>query len=82
VAAAEIGLSIAAVGRRDYIAAEAALRRVLKQDPGHTTACLQLARVLVLTGRRQEGMRFAETARRLGASDEVVQAAAQGMAFA
>ena len=81
VASAEIGLSIAAVGRRDYIAAEAALRRILKQDPGHATACLQLARVLSLTGRQQEAQRFADTARRLGASDEAVQAAGQGRAF-
>ena len=81
VAAAEIGLSIAAVGRRDYIAAEAALRRVLKHDPGHTTAYLQLARVLALTSRRQEAQRLAETARRLGASEEAVQAAARGAAF-
>ncbi len=81
VASAEIGLSIAAVGRRDYIAAEAALRRILRQDPGHATACLQLARVLALTGRQQEAQRFADTARRLGASDEAVHAAGQGRAF-
>ncbi len=80
-AAAEIGLSIAAVGRRDFIAAEAALRRVLKQDPGRTTAYLQLARVLALTGRRPEADRLAETARRLGASEDTVRAARDGAAF-
>ena len=66
-AAAEIGLSLVAESRRDFLEAEAALRRALKADPGRWAAYVRLARLYTITSRHAEAAAAAATARRLSA---------------
>jgi tetratricopeptide (TPR) repeat protein len=67
-AAAEIGLSMTALARIDYRAAEAALQRARAIDPGRAPIYLQLALVYKQTGRPLEAQNAIAFARRLGAS--------------
>ncbi len=75
---AEIGLAIAATGRRDFMTAEAGLHRARKREPGRPAIWLQLAQVYARSGRKAEAARMAETARRAGASWVLADAAAAG----
>ena len=82
-AAAEIGLSLVAESRRDFLEAEAALRRALKADPGRWAAYVQLARLYTMTSRHREAAAAAATARRLGAPADLApepQGVAEGAA--
>lgn len=67
---AEIGLAMTEMSDRNYIAAEARLRRVLAADPGRAAVRLQLAWIFNRTGRPKEAQAMAAAARRLGASAE------------
>jgi tetratricopeptide (TPR) repeat protein len=64
---AEIGVAMTAMMRRDFLAAEAALKRAIDQDPGRAAIYQTLAQIYTDTGRRQEAERMTQIARRLGA---------------
>jgi tetratricopeptide (TPR) repeat protein len=76
-ASAEVGLGLTAIARLDFLAAEAALRRALRHDPGRAAAYLQPGYVHARTDRRPEAARLAETAKRLGAAPSMTSAAAE-----
>lgn len=65
---AEIGVAMTAMARRDYLAAEAALKRAINHDPGRATIYQILADIYGETGRQQEAERMTTIARRLGAN--------------
>ena len=67
-ASAEIGLSMTAMARHDYLAAEAALQRALKQDPGRAAIYVQLAHLYKRTSRHAQAASVSAIAKRLGAS--------------
>ncbi|MFI4964638.1 MAG: alkaline phosphatase family protein [Caulobacterales bacterium] len=77
-AAAAVGLGMAAASRRDFRAAEDALLRALKIDPGRPAVYLQLAYVYARTARRPEAREAAQRAVALGASQAQSDAALQG----
>jgi tetratricopeptide (TPR) repeat protein len=63
---AEIGIAVTAMSRRDFRAAEAALKRAIAHDPGRAAIYQTLAQVYDETGRQKEAERMTEIARRLG----------------
>ena len=75
---AEIGMAIAAAGRRDFLEAEVMLNRAKRREPGRPAVWLQLAQIYARSGRKAEAERMAETARRLGAAPALAGAAAAG----
>lgn len=75
---AEIGLAMGAVARRDFMAAEQALRRALALDPGRPTIHLQLAQTYARSGRKVEAAGSAAMAMRLGVPRDVAEAAQEG----
>jgi hypothetical protein len=75
---AEIGLAITASARRDFISAEEALQRALASDPGRPAVYLQLAQVYARTARYGQADQALGAARRLGASEALVDAAREG----
>jgi Tfp pilus assembly protein PilF len=75
---AEVGLGMALASRRDFRAAEDALVRALKIDPGRAAAHLQLALVYGRTARQEEAQRAAAKAVSLGATPSQAQAALEG----
>lgn len=75
---AQIGLAIGAVARRDFMAAEQALRRALALDPGRPTIHLQLAQTYARSGRKAEAAGSAAMAMRLGVPRDLADAAAAG----
>jgi tetratricopeptide (TPR) repeat protein len=77
-ASAYVGLGVAASARRDFIAAEKALREALRLDPGRPAVHLQLAQVYAATGRREEARLAADTARALGVADSQAAEAEAG----
>ncbi|MGH6991914.1 MAG: hypothetical protein ACRED8_00400, partial [Caulobacteraceae bacterium] len=77
-ASAHIGLSLTALARRDYGAAEAAARLALALDPGRPAVHLQLSRLCALTGRPVQAERHAADAVRLGADPKMAKAAKAG----
>jgi tetratricopeptide (TPR) repeat protein len=77
-ATAEVGLAMAAAARRDFRAAEEALLRALKIDPGRPAAYLQLANIYSRTARRAEALRAAQAAVAAGAAQAQADAALQG----
>lgn len=77
-ASAEIGLSMTALARRDFMSAEAGLLRALKTDPGRPAAYLQLAQTYARSGRKAEAGRAAAAALCLGAPPAMVAAAREG----
>lgn len=77
-AAAELGLSMTALSRRDFIAAEQAAHRALGFDPGWPSPYLQLAYVYARTARQEEAARAAAAAVRLGADKAAADAAREG----
>jgi hypothetical protein len=76
--AAEIGIAMGALDRRDFMTAESALRRALKQDPGRPALYLHLAQIYARTARKPEAARYADIALRLGAPAAVADAARTG----
>ncbi len=76
--AAEIGLAMVAMTRRDFVTAEAALRRARRLDPGRPAIALQMAQLYARTGRTLEAGQAAEIALRLGAPSAMVEAARFG----
>jgi len=64
---AEIGMAITATMRRDFLTAEAALKRAIGHDPGRAALYQTLAQVYDETGREGEAGRMMKIARRLGA---------------
>jgi Tfp pilus assembly protein PilF len=74
-ASAEIGMAMAALDRRDFIAAESALLRARRHDPGRPAIYLQLARLYATTARRVEADRCVATAVRLGAPEALARLA-------
>ena len=68
MAAAEVGLAMAAEQRRDFRLAEQALGRAIKLDPGRPAAFLQLAQIYARTARRAEAAQAADRAIALGPS--------------
>jgi predicted Zn-dependent protease len=77
-AMAEVGLGMALASRRDFRAAEDALVRALKIDPGRAAAYLQLALVYGRTARRDEAQRAAAKAVSLGATPSQAEATLEG----
>jgi hypothetical protein len=75
---AEIGMAMGAGARRDFMAAEQALVRALKIDPGRPAIYLQLAQTYARTARRAEAERSAAMAMRLGAPPILADAAMAG----
>ena len=75
---AQIGLSMTAMARRDFPAAEAALQRARDQDPGRATIYLQLAQLYARTARTVQAGQMADIALRLGAAETLTQAAREG----
>ncbi len=73
-----VGLALGAVARRDFMAAETALQRALKQDPGRPAIYLQLAQTYARTARKAEAARVAAIAVRLGAPPAMAAAARAG----
>ena len=69
-AAAEIGVAIAAMARRDFIAAEEALQRAVTQDPGRAAIYQTMREVYAQTGRKAQAVHMEKIARRLGAGAE------------
>jgi Tfp pilus assembly protein PilF len=67
---AEIGTAITAMMRHDFLGAEAALKRAIKQDPGRAQVYQTLAQVYDETDRKVEAERMMTIARRLGADDK------------
>jgi predicted Zn-dependent protease len=65
---AEIGIALTATMRRDFLAAEAALRRAIEHDPGRATIYQTLSQVYAETGRQEEAERMTKIARSLGAA--------------
>jgi tetratricopeptide (TPR) repeat protein len=76
---AHLGAAMAASELGDLTQAEAHLGEVLKRDPGHAVARLELARVLARAGRRAEAFVAAAEAERLGASAQAAAAARRGL---
>jgi Tfp pilus assembly protein PilF len=64
---AETGMAITAMTRRDFLSAEAALKRAISRDPGRVPVYQTLARVYDATAREWEAEQMKEIARRLGA---------------
>jgi predicted Zn-dependent protease len=64
-AAAEIGMAMVAMAKRDFLEAEAALRRAASHEPGRAMTYETLARVYRETGRKSQAERTSEIARRL-----------------
>ncbi|MDB5497045.1 MAG: type phosphodiesterase/nucleotide pyrophosphatase [Phenylobacterium sp.] len=77
-APAAVGLGMAAAARRDFRAAEEALLKALKIDPGRPAAYLQLAQVYAQTARRAEARQAADRAVSLGAAPDQAEASLQG----
>ena len=77
-AAGQIGLSITALRRLDYMGAEAALRRALRSDPGRPIIYLLLANIFAKTGRKAQSAETASQAVRLGADPQKAKEAIQG----
>jgi hypothetical protein len=75
---AEIGLAMGAGARRDFMAAEQALVRALKTDPGRPAIYLQLAQTYARTARGLEADRVAAIALRLGVPAAIAEAARRG----
>jgi Tfp pilus assembly protein PilF len=67
---AEIGLAIMAMTRRDFFAAEAALKRAIAQDPGRAAIYQTLSQVYAETGRPAEAARMTDIAHSLGAPED------------
>ncbi len=65
-AAAEIGIAITAMVRRDFLGAEATLKQAMKHDPGRAAIYQTLAQVYDATARRAEAEHARKIARRLG----------------
>ena len=65
---AEIGVAMTAMMRRDFLGAEAALKRAIDRDPGRAAIYQTLAQVYDETGRQTEAERMTQIARRLGAA--------------
>jgi predicted Zn-dependent protease len=64
---AEIGLAITAMAQRDFMGAEAALKRAITQDPGRAAIYQTLSQLYDTTGRKGEAEEMRKIARRLGA---------------
>lgn len=64
---AEIGIAITAIMRREFLLAEAALKRAINHDPGRAQIYQTLAQVYAETGRGEEAERMTRIAQRLGA---------------
>jgi tetratricopeptide (TPR) repeat protein len=64
---AEIGLAVTAMARRDFLGAEATLKRAITRDPGRAAIYLTLAQVYDSTARKWEAEEMMKIARRLGA---------------
>jgi tetratricopeptide (TPR) repeat protein len=73
-----VGVAMAALARRDFIGAEAALLRARAHDPAKPAIHLQLAQLYAKTARKIEAARAADIARRLGAAPAQAGAAARG----
>jgi predicted Zn-dependent protease len=65
---AEIGVAMTARMRRDFLGAEAALKRAIDRDPGRAAIYQTLAQVYDETGRPTEAEHMMQIARRLGAA--------------
>jgi Tfp pilus assembly protein PilF len=64
---AETGMAVTAMMRRDFLSAEAALKRAISYDPGRVTVYETLAQVYDATAREWEAEQMRQIARRLGA---------------
>ena len=65
---------MAAMARRDFLEAEAGLRRAEKIEPGRPEIQLQLAQVYARSGRQREAQQAAALAVRLGLSPTIAAA--------
>jgi tetratricopeptide (TPR) repeat protein len=70
-ASAETGMALAAMGRRDFVSADLALRRAAAQDPGRVAIYQTMAKVYHATGRKDFAARAEKMARRLGPPAEL-----------
>jgi len=77
-AAAEIGLAMVALTRRDFAAAEQALTHAEAVDPGRPAIYLQLAQLYAKTARSIDAGLAAQMAVRLGADPALADMAARG----